>query len=515
MIGARGWGARGLWLACVLAWLAVASCDACGDDGVAELRAIVGPVQRDFAASEGTWRSAPAGSMFNVGDGLRTGQGARAELQLVPDGRLRVEADTVVRFSDVAPSAEGGARQGTFDVETGSIELESGATELLVEAAAGVARVSKNSRVRVRRSGANDVGVEVAVGRAQVEHGNDIISAGSGETLALAVGRIEVERPGAEPPPPRHRSEPQVEAPPQAGPLEGGGEQSLDSFELELPAGETATVHDPRPPIAIGLLSSPAIKASSSSYATFGAAAAASGRRPAHLLPGSPPVPTATASVAWATAGSTRGNGLLRVVRDAGGRSLPRTAPKISLDADGRRYNIRYQNLLPELRLRWPRAPEAASYQLELIAVDGAAIREQDSKPEIRLRSGRVREGEYRFSLSAGSARSPETTLRVTFDDTARTAQLTEPKDLVFAPGSSVRVAGAALASSTVRVGNVPLPLGGDGRFAQSVTAPRPVARSRPCPTPGRRGTLLRAAAGALTKVAASGKTRCSRRGGR
>jgi hypothetical protein len=162
----------------------------------------------------------------------------------------------------------------------------------------------------------------------------------------------------------------------------------------------------------------------------------------------------------------------LRVVRDAGGRSLPRTAPKISLDADGRRYNIRYQNLLPELRLRWPRAPEAASYQLELVAADGTVIREQESKPEIRLRSGRVREGEYRFSLSAGNARSPETTLRVTFDDTARTAQLTEPKDLVFAPGSSVRVAGAALASSTVRVGNVPLPLGGDGRFGQSVTAP-------------------------------------------
>jgi hypothetical protein len=74
--------------------------------------------------------------------------------------------------------------------------------------------------------------------------------------------------------------------------------------------------------------------------------------------------------------------------------------------------------------------------------------------------------------LSAGAARSPETTLRVTFDDTARTAQLTEPKDFVFSPGSSVRVAGAALASSQVRVGNMPLSLGPDGRFAQSVTAP-------------------------------------------
>jgi hypothetical protein len=163
---------------------------------------------------------------------------------------------------------------------------------------------------------------------------------------------------------------------------------------------------------------------------------------------------------------------MLRIVRDSGGRSLPRTAPKVSLDADGRRYTVRYQNLLPELRLRWPNAPPAPSYTLELTATDGTIVREQAQTSELRLRSGRVREGEYRFVLRAGAARSPETTLRVTFDDTARTAQLTEPKDLAFSPNGTLRVAGAALAGSSVRVGGTPLPVSSDGRFAATATAP-------------------------------------------
>lgn len=465
-------GARVLSLVCLLG---VASCHGCGEGEVAELRGIVGSVQRDHAGTQGTWSSAPAGSMFSVGDGLRTGRGARAELALFPDGRLRVEADTVVRFSDVPPDAEGGERQGTFDVETGSIELESGASELLIEAPAGIARVSKNSRVRVKRSSATGIGLEVAVGRAEVERGNQVISAQEGETLALAVGRIEVERgePAAPAAPPEAAPAPAPGLTPEApGSAEVGFEASLEVFELEVPAGETATVHDPHPPISVGFATQGCEKGVELELREL----RGQGRKV--RAPTTPALRLAAGSYRYTVrcvgdaSGSTRGNGMLRVVRDSGGRSLPRTAPKISLDADGRRYNLRYQNLLPELKLRWPQAPSASSYHLELIAEGGGTIREQSAKPEVRLRSGRVREGEYRFSLSAGAARSPETTLRVTFDDTARTAQLTEPKDFAFSPGNSVRVAGAALASSLVRVGNVPLPLGPDGRFAESVAAP-------------------------------------------
>lgn len=475
MSGAPERGARALARAAWLAgWLGIASCGGCGEGEVAELRAIVGPVQRDFAASQGTWRGAPAGSMFGVGDGLRTGRGARAELKLLPDGRLRVEADTVVRFSDVAPSNEGGARQGSVDVETGSIELESGATELLIEAPAGIARVSKNSRVRVKRSGKDGVGLEVAVGRAEVERGDQLITAQSGQTLSLAVGRVEVEQEPVVPAPVPVEPPPVIEPPVEPGTAEVGLEASLEVFELEIPAGETATVHDPRPPITVGFATQGCEKGVELDVREL------RGTTRRVRAPTTPALRLGAGSFRYSVrclgdaTGSTRGNGMLRVVRDSGGRSLPRTAPKISLDADGRRYNLRYQNLLPELRLRWPQAPEAASYQLELTAEGGATIREQSSKPEIRLRSGRVREGEYRFSVSAGAARSPETTLRVTFDDTARTAQLSEPKDLVFSSGSSVRVAGAALAGSMVRVGNVALTVGGDGRFAQALAAPPP-----------------------------------------
>jgi hypothetical protein len=462
--------------ACVLV---VAGCArSCSSGEVAELRAIVGTVQRDVASSQGVWKSARSGHVFSVGDGLRTGAGARAELLLVPDGRLRVEADTVVRFSDAPP----GERDGTVDVETGSVEIESGTSELLIEAPEGLARVAEGSRVRVRRGAKGAVGLEVAVGRAQIEHGNETVTAREGETLALSIGRVEVER--GEPTAVEAETSEETEPPPAPAAqveveLEPGIEASV-AAELEVPAGESATVHDPRPPIAVGFRATDCAQGTELELRAFGGGVRrireAAGRAGTAL--GTPAARLNAGSYRYSvrclgdSAGSTRGNGVLRVVRDSGGRSLPRTAPKVSLDADGRRYTVRYQNLLPELRLRWPGAPPASTYSLELIAEDGTALRESSGSPELRLRSGRVREGEYRFVVRAGAARSPETVLRVAFDDTARTAQLSEPRDHAFQSGGAVRVSGAALASSSVRVGDVLLALASDGRFESSVSAP-------------------------------------------
>lgn len=464
----RGVAAIGLALALTIA----VGCGQCGSADVAELRGIVGSVQRDFAVSPGTWSTASAGSRFVVGDGLHTGPGARAELGLFPDGRLRVEADTVVRFSDAPP----GQREGTVDVETGSVEIESGSMPLLVESPGGTARVFENSRVRVRRSGKSGIGLEVAVGRAEIERGSETLSAKSGETLALEVGRIEVERPETVVRVDATAPDAGVQVTAQAAAVETppGIEASIEPAELEIPAGESATVHDPRPPIVVGFNASQCAQGADLDLRDFrgGTRRIRGTSTPgARLAAGSYRY---TVRCAGDPQGSARGAGLLRVVRDSGGRSLPRTAPKVSLDADGRRYTVRYQNLLPELRLRWPNAPPAPSYTLELISEDGTTLREQAGTSELRLRSGRVREGEYRFVLRAGAAHSPETTLRVTFDDTARTAQLAEPKDLGFAAGAMVHVAGAALAGSSIRVGGTPLSVSSDGRFAANANAVGP-----------------------------------------
>ena len=47
-------------------------------------------------------------------------------------------------------------------------------------------------------------------------------------------------------------------------------------------------------------------------------------------------------------------SGAVRVLRDSGAARLPRTPGKNALHADGRRYSVAYQNLLPELTFDSP-----------------------------------------------------------------------------------------------------------------------------------------------------------------
>ena len=108
----------------------LAACDACGPDArVAELAKANGNVQRDFAGQLGRWQAAAAGADFEVGDGVRTGERSHAELALLPSGRLRVEAKTVVRFSATPPERG----QGRIELEAGAIELEAVAADYEVE----------------------------------------------------------------------------------------------------------------------------------------------------------------------------------------------------------------------------------------------------------------------------------------------------------------------------------------------------------------------------------------------
>lgn len=166
----------------------------------------------------------------------------------------------------------------------------------------------------------------------------------------------------------------------------------------------------------------------------------------------------------------------VRVRRDSGAASMPASAPRTSVDLDGRNYSVLYQNLLPVLNVRWPGAPASAqSFELTMRPTSGGAssITLRGNSPEITVPSGRAAEGTYALQMSAGGAHSQSTGVRIEFDNAAPAAQIREPSAGSITPGATVSVSGVVtIANSSVRVNEADVPLDGQLRFRTEATAP-------------------------------------------
>jgi hypothetical protein len=238
--------------------------------------------------------------------------------------------------------------------------------------------------------------------------------------------------------------------------------------------GESVTVHDPAPPTDI------AVTFSGCPEAVVLELDRGSGRFNAIRARGSGAV---RARVARGTykyrlrcmregqlSASAAVRGSLKVVADTATRPLPLAPVTITADADGRRYNVSYQNRLPTITLRWPYAPRADTYRLVVRPAQGAQFSVDSRQPSVTLPPGRLGEGLHRFWFETSNAtRSEPGVLRVSFDYTARTAYLTSPPEGARIRDGQVRFAGGTLLGSKVEVHGVPLPLDTHGRFATTI----------------------------------------------
>lgn len=465
-----------------LAWLLALAgacgdgCHGCDDTHVAELVATHDIVDRDRAKTVEQWQRAVKGDRFHVGDAVRTGSRASAVLRLVPEGELRVKSGTVVRFQDTPPGNPEQVR-----VEAGEIEIESAGVELDVRTLAGMARITRGSRVAVRHA-EGQVRFDVALGRVQVEREDGVRSATTGEGFSVDVGPLAIEPTPPPSPPPAPLASPDagIVTIAETVPLEDLGEGfgvSPARAHLAIPGGESATVHDARPPthVAIGFEGCTQggiveVGRGTGAYRHFRARGQ-----------GSAVVPLAAGTYRYRVRcvqgtrveARAKHEGRLQMLRDAGVRRLPRTPPSVEIDADGRRYTVRYQNLLPKITLRWPGASDAVAYEIEVRSPNGGLRRESAPHANHVLRSGDLPEGDHRFRFLAGDGmRSPESTLRIAFDNTARTAYVSDPPEDSATPGAVARVAGAALRGSRVSAHGVELPLSDQGRFVADVPVP-------------------------------------------
>lgn len=164
-------------------------------------------------------------------------------------------------------------------------------------------------------------------------------------------------------------------------------------------------------------------------------------------------------------------SGSIRVTRDAGTKRLPRRAVDNLIDADGRKYDLAYQNLMPRLTFRWRQAPDSSS-TLVIKPRSGAEKRIRVKGKQHTMPSGGLREGSYTWWFEAASGkRSPKTKLSLDFDSSAATAYVKKTPPGSW-KGRSVPIEGAALQGWKVQIGGDKIKLDRHSRFNETVTVP-------------------------------------------
>lgn len=448
----------------------------CGPERVAELREAQGIVDRDDAAAGEDWRTTIVGETYTWDEAVRTAPDATAALVLGGASGIRMRPGTVIRFLR-QPSERAG-----IQVTSGEAELSSAGGGLALVTHAGTVQLEAGTTIRLRAGPAEHI--EVVAGRVQFEDG---LTLEVGQSVLVEVGSVILEEelePDAGAP-----AEPDA-GPPDAGAVEDagvdawidpalaaeegeGGEEATEGGPMQtsparahiaLSAGDTATLHDVAPPTAVRL-DLPAGCAGQSTVTLSSAGRGVRFQGTGAILVS---VPAGRFRTTYRCGSGEAPAGTITVRRDDGSLRLESVPPRNVFDADGRHYDVLYQNALPIVTFRW-NAAGAGPYQVEVVTGGRTRMLSADGRSHT-LDSGALRDGEHRLTYVAGGRRSPTTSVRVRFDNAAPTAHIREPRGPVAR--GTVHVSGQAIEGATVSVGGTPLALDGDNRFEGDAAPP-------------------------------------------
>ena len=437
---------------------------------------------------DGAWRPALPGAVLRAADAVKTAAGATARLRFRSGRHLDVGERSLVRLGLSADDTV------VVSIELGEAFIE-GDGQMSVHTSRGPARLAAGTRMRIRVE-PNSTRYEILLGRAELVEGAETLVFGQGEGFRIALGRAEVERyrltvgaaeieenapqmanpaqtPEAATPPkrtaaagesaarPDRRAAPEPEPPSVQGPI-----------DVVVAPGESPVIHAPHKPVLVrfrppeGCVGRPALRL---------------GRRHppvsmellTSLRPGHYPY-----QIRCGTGGHAKG--LVRVVRDAGLRRVPRTAPTNTVDADGRRYTVLFQNLLPSLTFGWPEAARSMGPYVLHVATGPRVQRFERALPQFLLPSGRLSEGSHTFWITpARGPASPRTRLQIRFDNATVAAQIRTPADGVeVGSQDDIEIEGVAIEGSEVAVAGKPLDTDAQGRFRGRVPVPAPDRRA-------------------------------------
>lgn len=410
--------------------------DAGVDPSTAVAIEVVGGKAEVLRPGETKWSSVPAGAgTLEKGTKIRIGRNTTMKLvaratsvELTGGSRAAIGDDLglAIEVGEVRASATG----------EGTIKLPGGALALL-----GTPIASADARLAVGR----DSRVAIARGRARLTGTGDAqLDMNRGESATLLKSGI---------------IRPEVKIP--------------TYFDFRITAGETFTIHDPRPPTAVQFLFGG--KCSDGGIieldndTRFRTAKVSGGRESANLLIG---------AGSWAyrlrcTAGSSEGNavasGRIVVKSDDGRRRLPKIPPSNTIDADGRNWRISYQSQIPNLQVNF--RGSGSAFKLHL-AQGGKAETFNSSKPKVVVPGSKLKEGTYTYWFEADGVKQPKvSTLTIDFDQTAPQVYIELPQNGKPWSGD-ITVKGAVLPGWTAAVETVTLPFDSQRRFNASVQQP-------------------------------------------
>lgn len=449
-----------MWV-CVCIVLCACANRGCSDDTAGPLATLIehtGEVQRDHAGQAGKFELATDRARFESGDALRTLDNATARLQLPASGSVLVQSATTIRLWR-------GKKTGVqVNVQTGMASVVAAKEPISIQTELGLAVLQAGSELRVRPD-TRGQRFEIKLGRASLTtaEGQEL-NFGPGESIGP---RVDEELPPVTPP----EVDPQLTgaASVDAGEPEAAAESApAELSDLELQPGVSITIYDPAPPSRIRL-SIPASCPHGAGARIRGKALALSQTQALLLSAGRHDYQVACLDEAGETK-SPEWKGSVRVVKNPGTARLPKSAPRNSIDVDGRSYTVLFQNIPPVLEVQWPSAPKASAYVLVARLDGGKERRVSLGEPRHVFAAGALPEGRHELSFEAtGASHSRPTTITLRFDNASPTASLRLPPVAGFAPADHVEVAGIALPGAQVSVFGKRLPLDPQGRFAGDV----------------------------------------------
>jgi len=399
---------------------------------------------------------------------------------------VRVAASTLAPLVALAPGTARLAEGARLVVPDGaSVEVSRGDDRAVVAGQADIVVGHDGGALLEAKTGRVMIVSPTAGTRVDVPGGSIVLAVGNGGGAQAQVsldrgtarvvsntGQLEL----------RGRAGVAVLSPGQSGSLDAAGVAVADikapsAADVTVPGGESPVVHSPRGAAAVRIRFDGAC--SGDALVDVGA-----GRATRTMFVGGAlsavVVPLGVGSYRYrvrcvdaGVPGEARQTGTIQILRDGGAAPLPRSAPHDFIDADGRKYSVLYQNVLPQITVRWPHAPDQPS-SLHLERAAGKVETVHAPSGTAVLPAGAVEEGSYRlwFEADADAAkRSPDTTLKIAFDNAAPAAEVLQPVD-GQAPGDTVHVAGIAVEGAQVSVNGVAVQLDPEFRFRGDVPAP-------------------------------------------
>jgi len=388
-------------------------------------------------SGNGAQMRAPGGSWQKLAPGTA---------KLEPGTGVRVTGDSAVTVRRGKQSAT--LRQGEF--------LVGAPGGYLVQAVKGPVRLASGGQTAVSVPG----GVIIAKGS---DTSADVqVDGKKGTSISVHVGEVEV-----------RAKETSTLRGGEDGVLSEAGELSVSgrgpgTADLVVNAGDTFTVHDPRPPTAVGFRMGGACEKGAVAVVGKQQWAGRGGQINVPMPPGRHPYQVKCLEPDGP--GKVVAHGNVLILHDAGTAPIAQTAPTSHVNTDGRRYTVLYQNRLPRLTVGWAGAPPASSYTL---VVDGRRF--TSGSPNHAFGSGELHEGTHtvRFEAATDPPRqSRRTTIHIRFDNATPTASLDPVSAEQVASGSGVTISGRALPGWEVSVDGKPIPLDGQSRFRGKADVP-------------------------------------------